>query len=118
LFKKKKKKKKKKNKKKSFLLKNKINKDTQQNLTISSPLEAHKTHTVCFGIVGVDVSYENPLFASIERDHSDIDFQKESGGIGGSGKKPKKVLTFYELDLSVNHVVKKMKLKLMKQVIF
>jgi hypothetical protein len=38
--------------------------------------------------------HENPLFASIERDHSDIDFQKESGGIDGSGKKPKKVFNF------------------------
>lgn len=36
------------------------------NLTISSPLEAHKAHTLCFSLCGVDVGFENPIFAAIE----------------------------------------------------
>ena len=50
-----------------------LNRDTNNRLTISSPLEAHKSSTVCHTIVGVDVGYENPIFAAIEVDHSDAD---------------------------------------------
>ena len=35
-------------------------------LTISSPLEAHKSHTIVFDTCSVDVGYENPLFAVLE----------------------------------------------------
>ena len=42
-------------------------------LTISSPLEAHKSHTICHGLIAVDVGYENPIFASIEVDYADLD---------------------------------------------
>ena len=40
--------------------------DGQNKLTISSPLEAHKSHTVVYDICSVDVGYENPLFAVLE----------------------------------------------------
>lgn len=40
--------------------------DAQMNLTISSPLESHKAHTLCFSLCGVDVGFENPIFAAIE----------------------------------------------------
>ncbi len=36
------------------------------NLTISSPLEAHKSHTLCFSLCGVDVGFDNPTFAALE----------------------------------------------------
>lgn len=50
-----------------------INRDADSNMTISSPLEAHKTSHLCFDIVGLDCGYENPIFAAIEIDYADID---------------------------------------------
>jgi splicing factor 3B subunit 3 len=32
-----------------------LNRDTAANLTISSPLEAHKSHTLCFALVALDM---------------------------------------------------------------
>lgn len=32
----------------------------------SPPLQAHKSHGICFGICGVDVGFDNPVFASLE----------------------------------------------------
>ncbi len=46
-----------------------LNRDAAARLTISSPLEAHKAHTIVYHIVGVDVGYENPLFACLEMDY-------------------------------------------------
>jgi len=42
-------------------------------LTISSPLEAHKSHTIMFDMVGVDVGFENPIFACLESDYGEIE---------------------------------------------
>lgn len=50
-----------------------LNRDSAAKLTISSPLEAHKSHTVVYHSVGVDVGFENPIFACIEIDYSDAD---------------------------------------------
>jgi splicing factor 3B subunit 3 len=51
-----------------------LNRDPQTNkLVISSPLDSHKNHIVCFGIVGVDVGFDNPIYASIEVDYSESD---------------------------------------------
>jgi splicing factor 3B subunit 3 len=70
-----------------------LNRDTSQKLRISSPLDAHKNHTIVFSTCGLDVGYENPLFACIESvyDHAN----------------PSKTLTIYEMDLGVNHVTRK-----------
>lgn len=46
-----------------------LNRDAQARLTISSPLEAHKSSTFSFHIVGVDVGFENPMFACLEFDY-------------------------------------------------
>ena len=46
-----------------------LNRDAQTRLTISSPLEAHKANTICFHLVGVDVGFENPMFACLEVDY-------------------------------------------------
>jgi splicing factor 3B subunit 3 len=43
-----------------------LNRDASARLTISSPLEAHKSHTLVFDIVGVDDGFENPKFATLE----------------------------------------------------
>lgn len=50
-----------------------LNRDSAAKLTISSPLEAHKSHTIVYHSVGVDVGFENPIFACIEIDYSDAD---------------------------------------------
>ena len=46
-----------------------MNRDSAARLTISSPLEAHKSHTVVYHIVGVDVGFDNPMFACLELDY-------------------------------------------------
>lgn len=70
-----------------------LNRDSDENLTISSPLEAHKSHHATYGLVSLDVGFENPVFAAIERSYDP-----------GS----KKMLVYYELDLGLNHVVRKL----------
>ncbi|CAF0837902.1 unnamed protein product [Brachionus calyciflorus] len=80
-----------------------LNRDTQARLTISSPLEAHKSNTVCFSIVGVDVGFENPMFACLEVDYEESD----QDHTGKAYSETKQSLTFYELDLGLNHVVRK-----------
>lgn len=37
-----------------------LNRDNKNQLTISSPLEAHKTHVLTLAMIGVDVGIENP----------------------------------------------------------
>ena len=76
-----------------------LNRDLNQQLTISSPLEAHKAKAILFSIVGLDVGFENPLFASIEALYD----QKEDSGDTGASK----MFTVYEMDLGINHVVRK-----------
>ena len=46
-----------------------LNRDPQARLTISSPLEAHKSNTLVYHMVGVDVGFENPTFACLEIDY-------------------------------------------------
>jgi len=50
-----------------------LNRDAAANLTISSPLEAHKPNAIIHHIVGVDVGFENPLYAALEVDYSESD---------------------------------------------
>ncbi|KAJ7591583.1 hypothetical protein C8J56DRAFT_567727 [Mycena floridula] len=70
-----------------------LNRDATFNITISSPLEAHRNETVIYDMVAVDVGYDNPLFAVLEVDYSG----------NASGKN----LVYHELDLESNHVVRK-----------
>lgn len=85
-----------------------LNRDSAANLTISSPLEAHKSRTLCFCTTGLDVGFENPIFACLEVDYGDYDqaIEDAEGDVEAAGE-PEKVLTFYELDLGLNHVVRK-----------
>ncbi|CAO0802797.1 unnamed protein product [Mucor circinelloides] len=80
-----------------------LNRDSAANLTISSPLEAHKSHTINHHIVAVDVGFENPMFACLEVDYTDAD----ADPTGEAAKEAEKTLTYYELDLGLNHVVRK-----------
>eukprot|EP01036_Dinobryon_divergens_P028945 gene28945-37971_t len=66
-----------------------MNRDSSNKLTISSPLEAHKSETILFSVVGVDVGFDNP------------------DSTGEAAQEVEKKLTYYELDLGLNHVVRK-----------
>lgn len=80
-----------------------LNRDNAARLTISSPLEAHKSHTIVYSIAGVDCGFDNPIFAAIELDYSEAD----QDSTGQAANEAQKHLTFYELDLGLNHVVRK-----------
>ena len=80
-----------------------MNRDSANRLTISSPLEAHKSETILYAMCGVDVGFNNPIFALIEMEYTEAD-QDPSGQ---AALETEKKLTFYELDLGLNHVVRK-----------
>lgn len=80
-----------------------LNRDAAANLTISSPLEAHKNGAIIHNIVGLDVGFENPTFAALEVDYTESD----QDPTGEAFKNAEKMLTYYELDLGLNHVVRK-----------
>jgi splicing factor 3B subunit 3 len=50
-----------------------LNRDAAANLTISSPLEAHKNSGIIHHIIGMDLGFENPMFAALEVDYSESD---------------------------------------------
>ena len=80
-----------------------LNRDSAANLTISSPLEAHKSRNIVFSIVGLDCGFDNPIFGAIELDYGEA----EQDPTGEAAKEAQKHLTYYELDLGLNHVVRK-----------
>jgi splicing factor 3B subunit 3 len=80
-----------------------LNRNTQAELTISSPLEAHKSGVLVFSLVALDVGYSNPVFAALETDYSDSD----QDPTGEAFKEVEVQLVYYELDLGLNHVVRK-----------
>lgn len=97
-----------------------LNRDAAANLTISSPLEAHKNAAIIHHIVGVDVGFENPMYAALEVDYTESDQDPTGEAFNNAEKVPKQnsfrlhitdaaaqMLTFYELDLGLNHVVRK-----------
>jgi len=91
-----------------------LNRDQAANLTISSPLEAHKSNMLTLSVVGLDVGFENPCFAAIEVDyHEEGDPEERRAAeeaAQGTALQPQpvvaKYLTFYELDLGLNHVTR------------
>ena len=80
-----------------------LNRDAQLNYTISSPLEAHKPGAIVFAVTGLDVGYENPIFAALEVDYTEVD----QDPTGQQYETLPKTLVYYELDLGLNHVVRK-----------
>jgi len=63
-----------------------LNRDAAANLTISSPLEAHRTSSIVHHIVGVDVGFENPMFAALEADYADSDQDPTGEAAANAGK--------------------------------
>ena len=108
-----------------------LNRDGAARLTISSPLEAHKSSTICFDLIGVDVGFDNPIFAALEVDQEEVENEPDTKEVLTlpSPALPlhlpasapasshlarhvaqvlyEKLLVFYELDLGLNHVVRK-----------
>jgi len=80
-----------------------LNRDTDAQLTISSPLEAHKSYHVVYDIVGMDMGFENPQFAAIELDYGEVDLDPS----GEAADEAMKQLVVYELDLGLNSVTRK-----------
>ncbi|CAL5225226.1 g8014 [Coccomyxa viridis] len=80
-----------------------LNRDQAANLTISSPLDAHKSHHLVFSVTGLDVGFDNPVFAAIELDYADAD----QDPTGEAAAEAQKHLSLYELDLGLNHVSRK-----------
>jgi splicing factor 3B subunit 3 len=80
-----------------------LNRNSQAELTISSPLEAHKAQTLVFAMKALDVGYDNPIFAAIEVDYSESD----QDPTGRAYEEVEKHLVYYELDLGLNHVVRR-----------
>lgn len=80
-----------------------LNRDNEARLTISSPLEAHKSHHITYDVVGLDVGFDNPQFAAIELDYADAD----TDPTGEAATVAEKMLVIYELDLGLNTVTRK-----------
>jgi splicing factor 3B subunit 3 len=95
-----------------------LNRDSSGNVTIASPLEAHRPRTIVFDLAGVDNGYDNPIFASLEVQYLEVEEmveqekrRKEEGStedddvdVGQYGDGFTKQLAYYELDLGLNHV--------------
>ncbi|KAK9480599.1 CPSF A subunit region-domain-containing protein [Lipomyces japonicus] len=79
-----------------------LNRDSNANVTISSPLEAHRARSLLYHVIGLDVGYDNPIFAALEIDYSDAELDPS----GRAYQEVQKTLTYYELDLGLNHVVR------------
>lgn len=79
-----------------------INRDASTKLTISSPLETHKSHVITLDIVGVDVGYEHPQFAALEVDYGPIDQDHTGQALHSAQRK----LVFYQLDLGLNNIIR------------
>jgi splicing factor 3B subunit 3 len=80
-----------------------LNRNAQAELTISSPLEAHKPGVIVVAMVALDVGYSNPVFAALEIDYSEVD----QDATGQALEELETQLVYYELDLGLNHVVRK-----------
>jgi len=63
-----------------------LNRDAAANLTISSPLEAHRNSSIVHHIVGVDVGFENPMFAALEVDYAESDQDPTGEAAKNAGK--------------------------------
>lgn len=64
-------------------------------LSLPPALPLPQSHTFIYDIVGMDVGFENPVFACLEVDYSDVD----EDPTGEAREMLTQTLTFYELDL-------------------
>jgi splicing factor 3B subunit 3 len=56
-----------------------------------------------YALVALDVGYANPVFAALESDYSELDQDNPDQDASG----PEVQLVYYELDLGLNHVIRK-----------
>ncbi|KAJ2805080.1 pre-mRNA-splicing factor rse1 [Coemansia guatemalensis] len=70
-----------------------VTRDGEAQVQLASPLEAGRAQTVSFDVAAVDVGFENPVFAALESAYGETQGAKE--------------LAYYELDLGLNHVVRR-----------
>lgn len=75
-----------------------LNRAQSGDLTMSSPLENSASKTLLYDLVGMDVGYENPVFACLEATYSDDP---------AVSRPPQKRVALYELDLGLNHILHK-----------
>jgi splicing factor 3B subunit 3 len=80
-----------------------FNRNAQAELTISSPLEAHNHGVLVFSLVALDVGYANPVFAALETNYTESD----QDASGQAYQEVEIQLVYYELDLGLNHIVRK-----------
>jgi splicing factor 3B subunit 3 len=80
-----------------------FNRNAQAELTISSPLEAHNHGVPVFSLVALDVGYANPVFAALKTNYSESD----QDASGQAYQEVEIQLIYYELDLGLNHIVRK-----------
>jgi splicing factor 3B subunit 3 len=80
-----------------------VSKDGDATMVLASPLEASKQGTITFDVQAVDCGFENPVFAALELSYADADLDTT----GEAAKEASKMLTYYELDLGLNHVTRK-----------
>ena len=67
-----------------------LNRDSKNNVTISSPLEAHKSQTIVLTTEGLDVGYDNPIFACLELNYAEAD-EDPTGEAAAHTEKVKRV---------------------------
>ncbi|KAK8194350.1 pre-mRNA-splicing factor rse1 [Zalaria obscura] len=79
-----------------------LNRNQEQQITISSPQEVNKAQTLTFALCAVDTNFQNPLFAALEVDYTDIDQDPSDN----SYNEREKMLVYYRVDLGLNHVVR------------
>lgn len=63
-----------------------LNRNAEGQLFPSSPLEAHKPHAIISAMIGVDVGYDNPLFACLETGYEEADGDWTGEAVGGVQK--------------------------------
>lgn len=80
-----------------------MNRTPTEKLTISSPLEAHKSHAITYDVCGLDVAFDNPVFAALEVDYAEAD----ADATGAAAADASKLLVYYELDLGLNNMTRK-----------
>lgn len=71
-------------------------------LVISSPREAHKSHTLCLDIAALDVGQENAQFVCLEVDYGETEDKNSLVVKGGI----RKILVYYEMDFGMNTVIR------------
>lgn len=79
-----------------------VNRSSEGNVVISSPHEANQWASLCFGITALDTGWEHPIFAALEVDYSEA----EADPTGDTYRAREKQLSYYTVDLGLNHVVK------------